>query len=199
MTSPRWYNHYCDTLKDNRKMKLLRQYHGDGAMVLYCFQEEMMTSENGGLNEDDIERLAHLFPFQDPERVPEIVMKCIELKIFYKHKDGYIASELIDQQRGLLEESIERAKRGGQKSAEKKASEYKFVCTDGTYTLSKRTLEQWRGQYKNTDEIVEEYRGLCLKDENNRSPKKRIKELIESYLIQNAEDVRPSRKDNIPF
>lgn len=205
-SEPRWFKHFCN-FQDNLKLRDLNDgYFETGLAVFYCVKEKLMVSSTGALSFDDLIKLLRFnYRWQCPEKLPEIVTRCIQLGLLDKDKDDFVSSKEIYECRGAIEKKIQEASDKGEKSAALRAggyNEFKFPLKDGKiWKLPNNTLEEWRLKFPQCDEILKEIQDIHLNDENQREPRRYIKKHIEAYLITETGNRKAMRKNEreVPF
>lgn len=183
-----WWKFPIDITRDIKILQLNSQYNGEGVKVYLFLLCYLHSTDNGYLKKEDIQFIANTHLLTLPEQAKEIIDFCIRVGLLCNDNENRIYSPMLQEQRLKFNQWRDTGKKGGQTSAENKASVYTFQCTDGKYTITKKTLEKWREKFKDTDVLLKEYQSLCLKDENQRSCKRRIKDHIEAYLITESKD-----------
>lgn len=113
---PLWYPHYCNTQDDLELMGLMDSYYEAGFAVLFIAKEKLMISETGALPYDRLVKLLQRnYSWQYPEKLPEIINRCVELGLLDKDKGGNVSCNEIYERRGLVEKRKARRERQRQK------------------------------------------------------------------------------------
>lgn len=188
---PLWYPHYCNTPDNLELMGLMDSYYEAGFAVFFIVKEKLMVSETGALPYDRLVKLLQRnYSWQYPEKLPEIINRCVELGLLDKDKGGNVSCNEIYERRGLVEKGKRDGAKGGDTSAENRAggyNKYKFILQDGTYwKLPNKYLLKWRKEYEDCDAILQELQDRYEKYEHLRDTKDHFVKHIENYLEEHA-------------
>ena len=191
---PLWFKYFCN-FQDNLKLRDLNDgYFETGLAVYCCVKEKLMVSATGALSFDDLIKLLRFnYRWQCPEKLPEIVTRCIQLGLLDKDKDGFVSSKEIYECREKVEKGKRDGSKGGSTSAENRAggyNQYSFILQDETiWKMPNTFLNELRAKYNNVDELLMEYQDISKNDKKQRDTRRHIKEHIEAYIIQNEHKI----------
>lgn len=188
---PLWYPHYCNTQDNLELMGLMDSYYEAGFAVLFIVKEKLMVSETGALPYDRLVKLLQRnYSWQYPEKLPEIINRCVELGLLDKDKGGNVSCNEIYERRGLVEKGKRDGAKGGDTSASNKAggyNQYRFKLQDETiWKLPNKTLNKWRGMFQDCDSYLKDLQDRYDKYEYLRDTKDSIEKHLENYLNEFA-------------